>query len=372
MSLELAGIMNSLVRLLLFILFSISTPLLGQQVPVSPGAIDDGPYFFKSNDTIAAIWIKNNNLYSRIILPDNFAGIRSMFGFSFNYNYLVKTFRQSPGFSQKFTDVDNICVISDIHGNFESYITLLKGASVIDGNLRWKFGKGHLVILGDIFDRGEKVTEILWHVFDLEKQALGAGGRVHLILGNHELMVLSGDLRYIHEKYLITQMLTGISYSGLFSGNSILGMWLRSKPAAVTINDILFIHGGISVDMIENGLTVKDINEAIYNDLIGKEPVDSSHIIKLDLLIGDNGPLWFRGFFSETGIDNQNLDKILAFYGVNHIIVGHTPGNVIRSVNNDKIFGVDAGITNGLPGELLLIKKGEFFRVDSSGIRTKL
>jgi len=204
LSLELAGIMNSLVRLLLFILFSISTPLLGQQVPVSPGAIDDGPYFFKSNDTIAAIWIKNNNLYSRIILPDNFAGIRSMFGFSFNYNYLVKTFRQSPGFSQKFTDVDNICVISDIHGNFESYITLLKGASVIDGNLRWKFGKGHLVILGDIFDRGEKVTEILWHVFDLEKQALGAGGRVHLILGNHELMVLSGDLRYIHEKYLIT------------------------------------------------------------------------------------------------------------------------------------------------------------------------
>ena len=364
--------MKRLVRVILFILFSVSTPLLNQPVSASSGAIDDGPYFFKSNDTITAVWIKNNNLYRRIMLPDNFEGIRSMFGFSFDYNDLAKTFRQSPEFRQKFTNADSICVISDIHGNFSSYITLLKGASVIDENLRWKFGKGHLVILGDIFDRGEKVTEIMWHVFDLEKQAAGAGGKVHVILGNHELMVLSDDLRYINEKYRVTEIITGLSYSGLFSGSSVLGKWLRAKPVVVTINDILFIHGGISAEMVENGLKVKDINEVFYNDLVAKEPVDSSQIINLDLLIGDKGPLWYRGFFSETGINDQDLDKILAFYDVNHIIVGHTPGNVIRSVNNDKIFGIDAGITNGLPGELLLIKKGEFFRVDCSGIRTKL
>jgi predicted MPP superfamily phosphohydrolase len=364
--------MNRLVIIILFILFSISAPLLSQQVSASSGAIDDGPYFLKSNDTITAVWIKNNNLYRKIMLPDNFAGIKSMFGFSFDYNDLANTFRESPGFNQRFRRVQSICVISDIHGNFENYITLLKEASVIDGNLRWKFGSGHLVILGDIFDRGEKVTEILWHVFDLEKQALKAGGMVHMVLGNHELMILSGDLRYINEKYIITGKFTGLSYSELFSGSSVLGMWLRSKPVAITINDILFIHAGISAEMIRNNLEVKDINKFFYDGLAGKVLTDSSQNAKLILLIGDNGPLWYRGYFSEKGIEDQVLDKILSFYGVNHIIVGHTPGNEIRSSHQGKIFGIDAGMANGLPGELLLIQNGEFFRVDCCGMKEKL
>ncbi|MCK7530014.1 MAG: hypothetical protein MZV63_02625 [Marinilabiliales bacterium] len=72
---------------------------------------------------------------------------------------------------------------------------------IIDRNLNWKFGRGHLVYLGDAHDRGDMVTEILWHLFSLERQAAKAGGMVHFVLGNHELMVLDGDLRFINPKY---------------------------------------------------------------------------------------------------------------------------------------------------------------------------
>ena len=89
---------------------------------------------------------------------------------------------------------------------------------------------------------GDMVTEILWHLYSLEKQAARAGGMVHYILGNHELMVLDEDLRYINEKYKQVEAISGIKYSDLYSENSVLGKWLRSKPVMVTINNIIFVH----------------------------------------------------------------------------------------------------------------------------------
>ena len=71
---------------------------------------------------------------------------------------------------------------------------------VIDTDLTWSFGDGHLVIVGDVFDRGPNVTECLWLIYRLEQEASAAGGAVHFLLGNHELMVMRGDLRYLNER----------------------------------------------------------------------------------------------------------------------------------------------------------------------------
>ena len=57
---------------------------------------------------------------------------------------------------------ERIAAISDIHGNYLGAVALLKAQRVLDGNLRWAFGKGHLVVTGDTFDRGPGVTETLW------------------------------------------------------------------------------------------------------------------------------------------------------------------------------------------------------------------
>jgi hypothetical protein len=100
-----------------------------------------------------------------------------------------------------FENPDKILAISDIEGNFLALIEILFSNKVIDKYLNWTFGDSHLVIAGDCFDRGEQVVECLWLIYALEDKARRKGGYVHFILGNHEIMNLNGDWRYIHPKY---------------------------------------------------------------------------------------------------------------------------------------------------------------------------
>ncbi|HBN90745.1 MAG TPA: metallophosphoesterase, partial [Rheinheimera sp.] len=81
---------------------------------------------------------------------------------------------------------DTVAVISDIHGQYDLMKKLLSAHAVVNADANWSFGQGHLVVIGDVMDRGDKVTEILWWLYQLEQQAEAAGGKVHLLLGNHE------------------------------------------------------------------------------------------------------------------------------------------------------------------------------------------
>jgi hypothetical protein len=130
-------------------------------------------------------------------------------------------------------------VVADTHGEFEIAIALLRAHKIIDESLRWSFGKGHLVLLGDIFDRGAHQTEILWLLFKLEQEARAAGGAVHVVLGNHESMVLLGDDRYLNPKYTQVAKLIGAPhYAALWSEQAYLGRWIRSKHTLMKIGDL--------------------------------------------------------------------------------------------------------------------------------------
>ena len=135
--------------------------------------------------------------------------------------------------------------MADTHGEYEILVAMLQKHGVVDQQLGWNFGRGDLVVLGDVFDRGPNHTEILWLLYQLEAEARRAGGGVHLVLGNHETMVLLGDLRYLNPKYVQTTALLGVgSYSELFDATSVLGQWLRTLPTVLKINDLLFLHAG--------------------------------------------------------------------------------------------------------------------------------
>jgi hypothetical protein len=268
--------------------------------------------------------------------------------------------------------IDSIGVITDVHGEYHTYIKLMKAMGIIDEDLNWKFGEGHLVVLGDIFDRGDMVTEILWHLFGLEKQAEKAGGMVHVLLGNHELMILSKDQDYINEKYKRVESLFKTAYYNLFSEESVLGEWLRSKPIVLTINDILFVHAGISVEIVQRNMKIRKINRLFAQYIIGKEPEYFSGYPRLKLLNDQLGPLWYRGYFSDISFSEDRLDSILDYYGKAHIVVGHTIVNGIISLYNNKILGADAGISINQPGEMLIYKNGVFYIGSVTGKRTKL
>lgn len=97
-------------------------------------------------------------------------------------------------------NIDSIFVVGDVHGRYDQLINLLQKSNIINGELQWIAGKSNLVFLGDLFDRGNDVTKVLWFIYSLEEKAKRNGGNVHLVLGNHEIMTMTKDLRYISKK----------------------------------------------------------------------------------------------------------------------------------------------------------------------------
>ena len=363
---------NQLILLIIGMLFNLSSYANYPPEGNKGDSINDGPYIFLLNNRLLATWIENGVFKENYIKPENFKAIKKKFGLSINYNDLTDVYRLKPDFNQTYSNIDSICVISDIHGEYNTYIDLMKGIGIIDRNLNWNFGKGHLVVLGDMFDRGNMVTEILWHLFGLEKQAEKAGGMVHVVLGNHEFMVLRNSRGEVNEKYRKVESVSKTDYADLYSEKSVLGKWLRSKPVVITINDILFVHAGISMEMVNKKLQIKQINKMFTNKIIGKNLKEVYEIGMLKFLNQTEGPLWFRGYFDDSTFCESNIDSILTFYGKKHIVVGHTPNTEIISFFSGKIYGIDAGIGSNQPGEMLLYKNGSFYKSFKTGRRIRL
>jgi hypothetical protein len=383
-------------------ILNLSSAAIGYSDLKLTDSVNDGPYIFNVKNKLKLISVKNGLPVDEYITQENFAEIRNRFSLTCSYQDLKSDFTRKLNYNQSFDNVDSISVVSDIHGEYETYLKLLKATGIIDDKLQWKFGKGHLVVLGDIFDRGGMVTELLWHLFGLEKQAAEAGGMVHILLGNHEIMVLSENLNYINSKYKRVEGITGIRYFDLYSANSVLGNWLRSKPVAITINDIIFVHGGISSELVKRNLALRKVNELFSEKIVGKivKEIDPS-IVKsitgdsvydprfpgsnsgidlaairenedLMVLAGENGPVWYRGYFTDANFTEKDIDAILKFYKMSHIVVGHTTCENIDTQYNNKIIGVDAGLGIGQPGEMLIWKNGSFYSSYSTGNRLKL
>ncbi len=274
-----------------------------------------------------------------------------------------------------FRGVREVFVIGDIHGEYSKVVPLLKNNGIVDDNSDWIWGKGHLVFMGDIFDRGNGVTEALWMIFNLEKQAEAAGGKVHLLLGNHEPMIFEDDFRYLADDYYSLCENLGLNYSELFNYDTVLGLWLRQKPVILSINNYLFVHAGLSPEMIERSLPLDTINRVVWRYLNNNERKDDAEI--RDLLLGGRGILWYRGLINEEGrkdvIDESTLKSGLDFYNARALIVGHTEVDSIKSFFKGKVIDVNIPKRDPkIPDQGLLIRKGRLWVVYDNRERKKL
>jgi len=269
----------------------------------------------------------------------------------------------------QFPKAAEVLVISDIEGNLAALCQLLVAQEVMDSAGKWTFGDGHLLMLGDLFDRGPDVTPLLWLLYKLEAEALAAGGRVHILLGNHELMIFENDLRYIHPKYQRQSRDTRINYSSLFDTRSLLGRWLRNKPAIIRIGDMLFSHAGISPSVFDLRLDLESMNEWVHKRCMGK-PVSN----KGRRLFGSEGIFWYRDWVDHPP-GEAVLDQILDFYGAQHMIIGHTIVPRIQAQYDFKLIQADLHQPHSLtayPVRALRIENKAFFEVDSEGGRTPI
>lgn len=229
-------------------------------------------------------------------------------------------------------------IISDIEGNFEGFESILTGARVVDSQLNWTFGNGHLILPGDFFDRGLNVTECLWLIYKLETEAAQAGGKVHFILGNHEVMNMRGDFRYVRKKYLANADSLGLDYKNLYSSESELGRWLRSKNCIERIGNYIFVHGGISPQLQATNMNVGEINGHLR--LIMDKPFDSTSTYADSLILRKNGPLWYRGI-AMSELTSDSLNGILQHFDAEKVIIGHTVFDEITNLYDGRVIAID-------------------------------
>jgi hypothetical protein len=198
----------------------------------------------------------------------------------------------ADGSPWEWSGVDRVVAVGDVHGSLDKLTRLLRSVGLLDGNLSWVGGDDHLVLCGDLIDRGPDDRAVLDLVRRLQTEAAAAGGRVHLVLGNHEAMNLSRDLRYVHPqgfadfaadekpadrrrafnayRSAVVGVTTGAAQAQSafdrkyprgffgrlrqFAPDGDYGAWLLSLPAVVKINGVLFVHGGLTAEVAALGL----------------------------------------------------------------------------------------------------------------------
>lgn len=349
-----------------FFLAAYSGPV--PQASPPPYLADDGPYAFydESETTLNVKWLCQQHVVvkqqsiSEPILP------------TCAYTKPIAVRSANHVAVPQRIEANKLVVLSDIHGQYQLMQRLLFANQVVDEQGNWRFADGHLIIIGDVMDRGDQVTEILWWLYQLEQQAAQSGGQLHLLLGNHETMVFYNDLRYVNTKYQQVAAALGTDYSGLFSESSVLGRWLRTKPVLVQINDMLFVHAGLHPDYLALGMSLAEVNEQ-YRQSLGIAKEQLRDVPVLNFLYGSLGPLWYRGYFrGENKITEPVLAQLLQALQVKRIVVGHTSMDGVFSHFAGQVISVDSNIKRGENGELLFWQDGQLSKGTLKGERLPL
>ena len=204
-----------------------------------------------------------------------------------------------------------IMAVGDIHGDFDDFVHILQHSGLIDAQLHWTGNDTTFVQTGDLLDRGPKPRQVMDFLMSLQKEAERKGGHVVVLLGNHEVMNIMGDLRYVtaenyasfadkdsdkrrHSAYqqyaewrknhaallqTIPQMFAAsteeewqvqhpagfIEQREAFSPEGKYGKWLRERPAVADINHVIFLHGGL--DPSVSSLKLDEINRRIKEEI---------------------------------------------------------------------------------------------------------
>ena len=299
-----------------------------------------------------------------------------------------------------YTTDAKVVVFGDVHGAYDAVSKLLEGVGVIDENGRWDAGDTHLVSVGDLVDRGPNSKKVMDLLMRLQEEAEAAGGHVHVLLGNHELMNLGGDLRDVSDaEYAALGGRSG--HRQAFSVDGKYGQWLRGLPVAIKVNDTLFAHGGYSATSL---VPLDDLNrrfwgsfekvmtaaqKATASELIlnkdnalalppfeGERPseLDAWYAATLAEPLGPTGLLWYRGNTScHPLIEATTVNRVLSFHKASRIVVGHTPTATrqIESRLQGKVIAIDTGmlaaVYKGRPWALEINPSGKLVARSADG-----
>jgi hypothetical protein len=205
---------------------------------------------------------------------------------------------------------ERIVAVGDVHGSFPQFVNILQRTGVIDARHQWAAGATILVQDGDVTSRGTQTRRCLDLIMQLEPQAAAQKGKVIPLLGNHEVMVVMGDLRYVlpedyqafageqspsvrerafedyraflarsraygrlrrapegaaRQKWMEEHPLGFFEFRDAFGPQGLYGRWLRKLDTVAQIGDVLFVHGGLSPRL--SFRSIREINERVRTEM---------------------------------------------------------------------------------------------------------
>lgn len=298
-----------------------------------------------------------------------------------------------------------IVAFGDVHGAHTELLGLLQAAEILNNDGLWVAGGTHLVSVGDLLDRGPDSKKTMDLLMRLQNEAPAAGGRVHVLLGNHEAMNMAQDLRDVSEGEFAA--LGGAAgHRAAFSESGVYGQWLRALPVAVKINETLFSHGGFSDISLKS---LDELNEEFHSALdavvhAGRaaeaaglvaagqsyltlptldgdvpEPFKAWHHASLAPALGAKGLIWYRGNTAcHPLLEATNIASVLRFHGAQRVVVGHTPtrSREIESHLSGRVIAIDTGmlakVYRGNPRALEISAEGAISVITPEGRRRLL
>lgn len=339
---------------------------------------NDGPYVFYKRDNHFSINYLKGNKADGFYVQQKEVSIDSLHQLtcyspldSTSFDFFLNKEITSP--KLVYYDTNPILAISDIEGNYLRLRDFLIASKVIDKELKWTFGKGHMVLIGDFVDRGFFVTQVLWFIYKLEQEAKKHGGLVHYIIGNHELKMMQGDYRVTASKYYQVASILERHQTALYDTASFIGRWLSSKNAIECINGNLFVHGGLHPALGNADLTIAKINQLIRDNYYKPFYNSSNKGFEELVLSTETGPCWYRGFFS-ADLEQHEIDNLLKKFASQKVIVGHTIQQKVNWIYEKKVIAIDVQHPQDQyeywprrKSEALFIKGDKYYRVLNDG-----
>lgn len=277
-----------------------------------------------------------------------------------------------------------VVAVGDVHGDYERFLDVLIMAGVADSQGRWTGGRAALIQLGDVLHRGSASRRVLDLLMRLQQQARRAGGLAEMVLGNHEVMRMKGDLRYVspgedaefrtkksaraRDAYFDTYLeilrsenramnrpdlalgfreqweasfpLGRAELIRAFSARGEYGKWLRQRPVAVVAGESLFVHAGISPKYLlwDNARFV----DRLLHDLDLPQPDAGG------FLADEESPFWWQGLVQRPESElAAHVSEVLRRWGARRMVLGHmTQQGRVTPIHGGKVLLADVGLSS--------------------------
>lgn len=276
-------------------------------------------------------------------------------------------------FVSRNSDKDGL-VYGDVHGDLAELKNQLIANHVIDEKGNWIYGTGEVVSLGDLTDRGMMGKDVITFTKELQEQAKNSGGNHVVRTGNHDANLIGMSLifdglnknqlasvkrfmekekgmdqasainrmkkagipesdirRIIYFNNILEGKFADVNY---LSENPAVRQWMQDNPAIQLIDNELMLHADTPNFYYSRGKTIDEVNANVANELRTKEGAFK--------IYDDINK-------SSRGMDKEATAKMLAQYGGDRIIHGHspTPSMKIEVYNDGKAVNLNTQTYQG-------------------------